>query len=127
MRVVTIGEFILARVADDEFLARHIATRRAPRCGIAGAAEVARIDTWDPARVLAQCSVRRKLVVEHRVAGLVPGSARCGCGGPGPACPPCLTMRALALEWADHPDYEATWRPHPVPRQVSRSKERVGT
>lgn len=114
MCMVTIGQFILARVEEDEFLARHM---------VAGSVDtrrrgaVACLGSWDPRRVLTSCVARRRLVLDHRVSGAGRTPAPCACGHPETDGPPCSTLRALALEWADHPDFPAEWRPHPVPRQ----------
>jgi hypothetical protein len=113
--MVTIGEFILARVSDDEFLAGHMVRSRVGEV----ATSVASLGSWDPRRVLAQCAVRRALVDRHQVG--VRDAAPCPCGRAGTACPPCHTLRALALEWADHPDYQPEWRAHPVPLQAART------
>jgi hypothetical protein len=112
--VVTIGEFILARVDDDAFLAQRIARGRVREERRAD--DETTLATWDPWRVLASCTVRRDLVLNHRVGA--PTLHPCGCGRPDSVGPPCHTMRALALEWSAHPDYQAAWRAHPVPRQA---------
>lgn len=112
--MVTIGEFILARAADDAFLAERMVRQGAVR----DHDDIACLGTWDPRRVLASCIRRRELVLSHRTGGPGHGSQPCDCGRPGSVCPPCHTMRALALEWSGHPDYQPEWRAHPVPRQA---------
>lgn len=63
-------------------------------------ADGAHIARWDPARVLAECEAKRRIVGYHSV----PDPHDHGEG-----CPGCDTMRALALPYADHPDYRAEW------------------
>jgi hypothetical protein len=69
--------------------------------------------TVHPARVLAECDPKRRIVREH-VTKLF---------GDGTFCPTCTdterrlpvrycaTLRLLALPYADHPVYRAEWRP----------------
>ena len=114
--MATIGAFILARVDDDAFLADHM-VRRGTSTAPPDEAGLALLRAWDPWRVLAACAVRRTLVLNHRVGGEDP-TATCPCGRPDAVEAPCYTLRALALEWADHGDYQAAWRAHPVPRQA---------
>lgn len=62
---------------------------------------------WEPRRVIAECEAKRALVDEHRrehdpcdhaydtsLMGWL-----------------CITLRTLALPYADHPDYRDEWRP----------------
>lgn len=72
------------------------------------------ITRYDPARVLAECEAKRRIVEEHRPGGKE-GERYCGC------CwlddleawepHPCPTMKAIALPYADHPDFREEWRP----------------
>jgi hypothetical protein len=120
VRVVTIGAFILARVDEDAFLAGLMVERCAPRRGPGeGPAAWVGSGSWSPQRVLALCTARRLLVESHRVSGR--DATPCPCASAGSAYPPCHTLRAVALEWADHPDYRPEWRAHPVPLQAARS------
>jgi hypothetical protein len=116
VRVVTIGDFILARVDEDAFLAGLMVEHCTPGAGPACATGSG---PWSPRRVLALCTARRRLVESHRISRR--DETRCPCGRPGSAYPPCHTLRAVALEWADHPDYRPEWRAHPVPLQVAHS------
>jgi Family of unknown function (DUF6221) len=119
VQMVAIGEFILARVDDDAFLAEHMLTRRGQVISVTqSSSDVAAVDVRDPGRMISSSDARRRIVLDHRVGGAGRGWTPCACGRPGSACPPCHTLRALAMEWADHPDYRAEWRPHAVPRQA---------
>jgi len=79
---------------------------------------VAHLDAWSPARVLAECEAKRRIVDLHPVVGDNVCDT-CVVGKPGyPLHPhstperwPCGTLRALALGYADRPGYEHHWRP----------------
>jgi hypothetical protein len=74
--------------------------------------------------LLADVAAKRKIIDLHAPVVLRPGAEhglvdrdRVVCrsceperGGLGDAWP-CQTLRLLALPWADHPDFKATWRP----------------
>lgn len=82
-----------------------------------GAVHVAR---WDPARVLAECEVKREIVDEHR--GLewhvnvrlpegTPVCSTCGDGEWYAHAWPCLTLRYLALGYAARSGFRQEWLP----------------
>lgn len=80
-------------------------------------AEGDHIARHDPARVLAECEAKRRIVEEHSDGGkdwdgqrFVHWCRRCA-GRRGHEPWPCPTLRALALPYADHPDYRQEWRP----------------
>ncbi|MEV4670986.1 DUF6221 family protein [Actinomadura sp. NPDC049382] len=64
---------------------------------------------WQPERVLAEVEAKRRIVDEHGpneyglcdVCVLNDDARRA----------PCPTLRLLALPYADHPDYDESWRP----------------
>jgi hypothetical protein len=115
-QTLTITEFLLARIAEDE--------------AVAGYGESARGDDWAlgwvydqgdaieirRSRVLAECEAHRRIVEEHTSDWI--GCERCVLGVTvewgDPEVDyydgPCLTMRALASVYADHPDYREEWR-----------------
>ena len=108
----TLTDFLLARIAEDEAAARHWAeamerdeteARGVPAwVAMAGGVVI-------PARVLAECEAKRRIVEEH-VQHVSPKGSPLGCGG----CErptPCPTLRALASVHADHPDCREEWRP----------------
>jgi hypothetical protein len=110
--VTTLADFLLARIAEDEADARRAAaadglgpvwragTKWEDMAGIyANGGEVAdmpdtdvapHIARWDPARVLAECDAKRRIVTE--------------CGW-------VTVMALLALPYADHEDYRQEWKP----------------
>jgi hypothetical protein len=78
---------VVKRARDDGPADRREVAECAPLFGKGPANHIAR---WDPARVLAECEARRRIVTE--------------CGWE-------TVMRHLALPYADHPDYRDEWRP----------------
>lgn len=79
----------------------------------------------DPARVLAECEAKRRIVAAHP-RETVSGFSRdaidfpdgwCDADGTYDDMPrnhwPCDTMRALALPYQDHPDFDPDWRVSP--------------
>ena len=73
---------------------------------------------FDPARVLAECEAKRRIVEFHRPSSDAPGPEwlpYCeGCwqegGEDGAPLHPCRTIRFIAAIYADHPDYRADWQ-----------------
>lgn len=143
----TLTEFLLARIEEEEGVARHPTPRDADLDDVTFWDEVAdaQLHTAEcgyrmgefsdpcrcnaPARVLAECEAKRR-IVEHHEYGMgyrsLPWSwgaeeeayEVCGAcyerdadGYASNAKAPCLTLRLLALPYADHPDYQEAWRP----------------
>jgi hypothetical protein len=118
--VTSLVEFLLARIAEDERVTRDEVARREKwqRGLVAGFARgsvpaLASLE-WDdpgcpgdPARVLAECDAKRRIV---RAAGQWAGAAsedyhdglNAGLNA---------ALRLLAVPYADHPDYDPAWRP----------------
>lgn len=105
-RVLSLSEFLLARINDDEAEARRAAdgpfsitsTPYGETFGIvtAGGGDYLE-EQWfavDPARVLAECDSKRQIV--EGISGLPFENA---------------LLRRLALPYADHPDYRGEWKP----------------
>lgn len=157
---MTITEFLLARIAEDEAVAQRVrgtafgewqfvpdpdgrlggyvapgGAYPSPATAIAndwsgrqiGAGYVSvaeHIARHDPARVLAECEAKQRIVALHRQAEGpnyrgTECCARCTADGEYPADDdytdeqnwPCPTLRALAAVYADHEDYREEWRP----------------
>jgi hypothetical protein len=72
---------------------------------------------WDPARVLAECEAKRRIVSLHTTEPRVIWREEVVDGDPDPRLVPHVesapnpTLRLLALPYTDHPDYDETWRP----------------
>lgn len=122
-------EFLLARVAEDEAVARGALDVRNP--GYEWEAtqvhdrDYGAIDevSLHPARVLAECEAKRRIVEEHPPTDPIDRDGTCYCqrclgqgtdvGYPDEwvqAWHPCPTLRLLAAIYADHPDYREEWR-----------------
>jgi hypothetical protein len=121
----SLADFLLARIDEDEQAARlatgagpdwraesgtvsdpaagrTIAEARAPEL----AACIAR---WDPARVLAECEAKRRIVEQWRTAER---ESEAYASPPlGPALGYRAVARFLALPYSDHPDHRDEWRP----------------
>lgn len=99
----------------EEFPSKHVGPL--PGFAISYADEVPvgvgeHIAYWDPARVLKQCRAHREILRHHTVSARILAS-----GEELPACRicrwgdlahpwPCPTIRALASNWDDHPDFK---------------------
>lgn len=126
---MTLTEFLLARITEDEAVAREAREHEysfrvrdaSPFRWKPEEAGYARLIAT-PARVLAECDAKRRIVAAHRCVDISdwvkdPPPSRCG------QCRnlamdrhllslwPCPTIRALGLPYADHPDYRQEWRP----------------
>lgn len=136
---MTLVEFLRARLDEDE-KAANLASERASRGWwvgddgktlgywvheseapdkppVLGPQIVAHVARHDPARVLREVEAKRRIIDLHRPVG----KRSTGSGGGTvkdcqicdhfPAQFPCLTLRLLALPYADHPLYREEWAP----------------
>lgn len=90
---VTAAPFTSARAAyDRDYLAGEVDCWVIPESmdSSVGRHNLAHIARHDPARVLAECEAKRRIVDESRSR---------------------LAMRLVALPYADHPDYREEWKP----------------
>lgn len=114
--------FLLARIAEDQRLAAEAAQatgREAWDAGVTAPQGAAgHVAHHDPARVLADCAARRRLVLACR--DVRPDLRLLGARPQGldfPLAPTdqhqlaALTLALLALPYAAHPDYRPAWRP----------------
>ena len=125
---MTLTDFLLARIAEDEAVARaatddgiqangqHAHWREGPRgdCGCCSRVVGLGVDVddrqaphvarHDPARVLAECEAKRRIV------GLIGVADSPEVHVDAFVCAQ-LAARHLALPYADHPDYREAWRP----------------
>ena len=117
---MTLAEFLLARIAEDEAAARvvmrpderhpwgdrtlsPVPVERIPNevRGYLGSSWGEHFARHDPARVLAECEAKRRVVAWVKQ-------------WPWRAEPPSSVdglLPLLALPYADHPDYDESWRP----------------
>ena len=120
-----LAEFVLARVAEDEATARAVT---GPEWSAATCEWWGDLGDYvgrhDPARVLAECEAKRRIVEihpdEHGTCFACSDGDDGGCSDPeccgsGPIPMfkdwPCPTLRWLALPYADHADYRQEWKP----------------
>lgn len=114
--MTTLTEFLLARIAEDEADARkampgpwtsdggvyagHPTNEVVDYTYEDNADHIAR---WDPARVLAECDAKRRIVVRCREmqSASVPMAVHLAT----------RTLADLALPYANHPSYDPAWRP----------------
>jgi len=107
---MTLTDFLLARIAEDEFAADTPLT----------------LQSWTGRRVLAECDAKRRIVELHQPVEFGAGTRHpdaympdrpicqtCGSGEPYeyPVDWPCGTLKLLALTYADHPGFRDEWRP----------------
>jgi hypothetical protein len=135
-RTLTLSEFLLARIAEDEAVTReaygvrweviegvnasqvlvHRAEIRDDKWRVGHLGHVATVERghdvdhiarWDPARVLAECQAKLRIVERLTELARAEGDETYG------AASVALTdtLRLLALPYADHPDYQPEWRP----------------
>lgn len=118
-------DFLLERIADDEAAARavrplghnfdmggnrqderftHQRWGNAAEDGyprpVIGGGEAAHFARWDPARVLAECEAKRKLIDAEPTAF-----------GGAYSINSIRRLQILALPYADHPQFQPEWRP----------------
>jgi len=123
---MNLDEFLLARIAEDKRVAMDAAGdgpgRWSPDVvgdGPTGPGSAEHVIRHDPARVLAECSAKRRIVLACRDAR--PETKFLGARPPGMADFPiaahgqhqlaAVTLALLALPYADHPHYRPEWRP----------------
>jgi hypothetical protein len=102
-----LAEFLLARVGEDEAVARAVRGS-----GVHDDRPLVKewIGVANPQRMLVWSDARRRIVALHRTATGAGTDAAATCGGCGHP-EPCPTLRLMALPFADHPDYREDWRP----------------
>jgi hypothetical protein len=124
---MTLDEFLLARIAEDKRVAMDAAgadgrvewSTDVVGDGPAGPRSALHVVRHDPARVLAECSAKRRIILACRDAR--PETGFVGTHPRGMAdFPPtahgqhqlaALTLAFLALPYAGHPHYRPEWRP----------------
>lgn len=97
--MTTLTEFLLARIAADEDAAEH---GRRHNASTTYAQDNYGCLLVDPKRVLAECEAKRWIVEVSTTT--VKSHGLCT------RCVTCITVRLLALPYADHPDYDPKWR-----------------
>lgn len=111
-QTLTLAEFLLARVGEDEEMARAALPHFPGEVEIVANVwedACAHIARHDPARVLAECEAKRRIVEEYEGAiaaqrGRTDASAIVG------AFALLSAIRALASVYSDHPTFRDEWR-----------------
>lgn len=94
---MTLTDFLLARIAEDEAdIARIGYDRHVAEMG-------GQFSVDHPLRLLAERKAKRRIVEDHRWC-------EWGCEDE-PMCRDCITLAHLAAVYADHPDYREEWTP----------------
>ncbi len=122
-----LADFLLARIAEDEQKAQWAAHAWASEFVVEGATDTgngwvrAHVARWAPLKILAECEAKRRIIDLHsdtrdHGAGGITHTGRCDtCGENIWRDPddqfPCETLKAVALPYADRPDYREEWRP----------------
>lgn len=93
-----ISAFLLSRIAEDEAIAK--------------AAEGCLMPALSPTRILAECEAKRRIIERARTVLYVQwhDEQRYGAEHAARAQELQQVLLALALPYADHPDYNANWR-----------------
>ena len=105
MTAPTLTEFLLARIAEDEAAALQAVGHEsrvywdtAVHAGDIRALSVEHYSRHDPDRVLAECEAKRRIVsLLGALHVQMPASVEVG-------------LSALALPYADHPEFDEAWR-----------------
>lgn len=114
---MTLTEFLLARFAEDEANANEAeASGDRPWRASPYTPTMVFLGRHDPARVVAECESKRRIVKLADEADFLDGTVWSDRGvstDPGYGDPYCgeRILRALALPYADHPDYRDEWKP----------------
>ncbi len=119
---MTLVEFLLARIAEDEEVARACDPlmhwpKNADELPVDADVPVARASLlhsrrWDPARVLVECDAKRQIVALEAEWLEVMSATLAKLRRALPSVrSDSLTLSLLALPYADHPDYQQEWRP----------------
>lgn len=110
--MTTRTDFLLARIADDEEVARSAwqATfeRGQGAMSIDSGDVMAHVTRHDPDRVLAECEAKRRIVARHSEGEMYCGWSQDSMSMHGPG-DDCEELLALAAVYASHPDYQAEW------------------
>jgi hypothetical protein len=126
-QTLTLADFLLARIAEDEAgyrrMAETLSVAKQTMSGPVGARPTVVHETiLSRSRLLAECEAKRRIVEEHGndygdcTTCSDGDDGACGdpeCCGPASAVMkswPCPTIRLLALPYADHEDFDPEWR-----------------
>jgi hypothetical protein len=95
----------------DERVARKALGDGSPRVHAPMTAGEAHIAAWAPERVLLDLALKQRILGLHRESQLRDGGAAGSCATCMNESWPCLTVRLLALPYAERSGYREEWRP----------------
>ena len=107
---MTLTEFLLARIAEDEADAQPVdePVMQGGRLGVITVGGRPAALAISRARVLAECEAKWRIIEVHHPLDDDPEPFCWNCDE---EAWPCKTMAVLAAVYADHPDYDEEWRP----------------
>ena len=117
MTTMTLTEFLLARIAEDEAVAKRGPYPEPPWWRLENVeTDESMFIAIDPARLLAECEAKRQIVEYHTELMHGPNSHSGVCS----KCTdenhqddllpwPCFNLGALALPYRDHPEFNPDW------------------
>ena len=132
----TLRDFLLERILEEETLAQAAIDAHATghAWDLGSDADGAHFGHWNPWRVLSTCVAKRLIIAAHRDVGagldkradperMLKAHACSTCGQYDEFAIewPCYTLRVVALEWVDHPQYRQEWRPQRLSSGVGRA------
>lgn len=106
VRVTSLADFLLARITEDEAVARYLPIYEAPGQASIYVEGGVLVPVPDAARLLAECVAKREVV---RLAGIASRGWTTTWPDAGND-PGADILRALAQPYADHPDYRPEWK-----------------
>jgi hypothetical protein len=132
----TLRDFLLARILEEETAAQAAIDAHPDdhAWNTSLDADGDHFARWNPWRVLSSCVAKRLIIAAHRDVG--PGLDRraepdralkvhacstCGQYDEYAIDWPCYTLRVLALDWVEHPEYRVEWRPQRLSAGVGRA------
>jgi len=104
---MTLAEFLLARIAEDEAVARELPPHSDGTVSVYTGSQYVRLP--DPDRVLSECEAKRRIVEEITETfemNRPPSATNSEAVWLGES-----VLQLLALPYADHPDYREEWKP----------------
>jgi hypothetical protein len=124
--MLAIKQFLGGRLNEDESIAQNAIDQHGPGFDWSQGsnADDRQAARWNPWRVLGSCVGKRLILAAHHDVG--PGTERrdgeedvllphtcssCGQVDEHAIAWPCYTVRIMALDWAEHVDYQSEWRP----------------
>src|SRR5690349_9251823 len=132
----TLRDFLLARILEEETLAQaaiDVHPDGHAWTAADGDPDSAHFTHWNPWRVLSTCVAKRLIIAAHRDVGSgldrradpdralkAHACSTCGQYDEYAIEWPCYTLRVLALDWVDHPEYRQEWRPQRLSSGVGR-------